>query len=198
MRSRLGGVLASLSIWACCPGRASAHLVDSGLGPFYDGVAHLFVTPEDILVVVATALLAGLADRRCGRRVLFLLPLAWVAGALAGQFTGFAAELPILNAALLIAAGGLVALGKRLPVWLVVGFALAVGLVHGFFNGAALVGANSSSLAVAGIVCAVFVVAALVAGQVVSLKQEWTRIAVRVAGSWIAAIGLLMLGWAVR
>jgi hypothetical protein len=28
-----------------------------------------------------------------------------------------------------------------------------------------------------------------------SLRIVWMRIAVRVAGSWVAAIGLLMLGW---
>ena len=28
----------------------------------------------------------------------------------------------------------------------------------------------------------------------VSLRFAWTRMAVRVAGSWVAAIGLLMLG----
>jgi hypothetical protein len=33
---------------------------------------------------------------------------------------------------------------------------------------------------------------------VVSLVAAWARIAVRVAGSWIAAIGLLMLGWNLR
>jgi hypothetical protein len=46
--------------------------------------------------------------------------------------------------------------------------------------------------------CGVFVIAALVAGQVATLKKAWARIVVRVAGSWIGAIGLLMLGWAVR
>jgi hypothetical protein len=30
-----------------------SHLVNSGLGPFYDGIAHLFVTPEDLLAVIA-------------------------------------------------------------------------------------------------------------------------------------------------
>ena len=29
-------------------------------------------------------------------------------------------------------------------------------------------------------------------------RAQWARIAVRVAGSWIAASGLLVLGWAVR
>jgi hypothetical protein len=70
--------------------------------------------------------------------------------------------------------------------------------MHGYFNGTTMAGANAGGLAGGGIVCAVFVVVALLAGQVVSLRQEWARIAVRVAGSWIGAIGLLMLGWAAR
>jgi len=36
------------------------------------------------------------------------------------------------------------------------------------------------------------------AALAVSLKREWTRVAVRVAGSWIAAIGLLMAAWSLR
>ena len=39
---------------------------------------------------------------------------------------------------------------------------------------------------------------ALVAAAVVALRFAWMRIAVRVAGSWVAAIGLLMLGWSLR
>jgi len=34
--------------------------------------------------------------------------------------------------------------------------------------------------------------------MVVSLRPAWSRIAVRVAGSWLAAIGLLMIGWSLR
>ncbi|MBW2327674.1 MAG: hypothetical protein JRF45_14630 [Deltaproteobacteria bacterium] len=41
---------------------------------------------------------------------------------------------------------------------------------------------------------AVFVLVALVAALVVSLRAQWARVTVRVAGSWITAIGLLMLG----
>jgi hypothetical protein len=34
------------------------------------------------------------------------------------------------------------------------------------------------------------------ASALVVSEKPWARIAVRVAGSWIAAIGLLMFGWA--
>jgi hypothetical protein len=53
-------------------------------------------------------------------------------------------------------------------------------------------------LAVVGIASAVFVLVSLLAGQVTALRAYWTRIVVRVAGSWLTAIGLLMLGWALR
>jgi len=45
---------------------------------------------------------------------------------------------------------------------------------------------------------AVFALVVLVAALVVQIRAHWARIAVRVGGSWIAASGLLMLGWSIR
>ena len=72
---------------------------------------------------------------------------------------------------------------------------LALGLAHGWQNGAAMAAAGLPATGLMGTAAAVFVVAALVAALVVALRRPWTRIAVRVAGSWIAASGLLLLGW---
>jgi len=47
-------------------------------------------------------------------------------------------------------------------------------------------------------VVTVLVIALLVSAAVVSLRAAWTRIAVRVVGSWVAAIGMLMFGWLAR
>jgi hypothetical protein len=58
--------------------------------------------------------------------------------------------------------------------------------------------AKLGALAVAGIVTTLFVVVALAAAMVVAIRVPWGRIAVRVAGSWIVAIGLLLLGWSLR
>jgi urease accessory protein len=198
MRSFNTLMLASLLVWACCPGQANAHLVNSGLGPFYDGITHLFVTPEEVLTVVALGLFAGLGGKPSGRVVLFVLPAAWLAGALASRITTFPPGVPVVSAAVLITLGVLVAADRRLPLALVAGAALTCGLLNGCFNGAALVGAGASGLAAAGIGCGVFVIVAFVAGQVAALENEWARIMVRVSGSWIGAIGLLMLGWAAR
>jgi urease accessory protein len=177
---------------------AHAHLMNTGLGPFYDGLTHLFVSPEDLLPVIALALFAGLRGPQSGRAVLFILPVAWVAGALAGDLAHTPMTLPVTTAIVTIAFGVLVAADPQLPLWLVVGCAVLLGLLHGSLNGTDLSQHRAFSLSIAGVAAASFVVVSLLAGQVTSMRLAWTRIVVRVAGSWIAATGLLMLGWAVR
>jgi urease accessory protein len=185
-----------LSLWWAPP--ASAHLLTTGFGPFYDGLAHLFVTPEDLLPVAAIALLAGLRGPRYGRGVLFVLPAAWFAGSLAGRLLSPGAALPAATAVLTIALGALAAADRPLPFWTVAGLAAALGLWNGGLNGTELAKAHASALPSLGVACALFAVVALVAGNVVSVRAAWARVAVRVAGSWIAASGLFMLGWSLR
>ncbi|MDZ7589366.1 MAG: HupE/UreJ family protein [Rubrivivax sp.] len=180
------------------PATAHAHLTSTGLGPLVDGIAHLLLSLEDLLPVVALALLAGLNGPGAGRRVLFVLPLAWLAGGVAG-FLGAGSVPPDgITAVSLLALGGLTAASARLtPAWATV-LAVALGLLHGGLNGAAIAAAEREPSGLLGIAGTVFVVAALAAAGSLSLRAAWTRVAVRVAGGWIAAIGLLMLGWAVR
>jgi hypothetical protein len=200
MNARLRWISGVLLIWAACSGQANAHLVNSGCGPFYDGVAHLLVSPEDLLVVLALALLAGQGGKQYGRTLLFCLPLAWLAGAMAGRMLTFSAGISIVRAGVLVVSGALVALAwvSKLQRRFLAGIALVVGSLFGLFNGASLADAASSGLTAAGIGCTVLVISALVAGQVAVVQKDWARIMVRVAGSWIGAIGLLMLGWAMR
>ena len=177
---------------------AHAHLMNTGLGPFYDGLTHLFVTPEDLLPVIALALFAGLCGPESGRAVLFILPLAWLAGALVGTSSDTPLTLPVTTAIVTIAFGVLVAADRPLPLRLVLGCAVVLGLLHGSLNGTDLGQQRAFGLGIAGVAVALFVIVSLLAGQVTSVRLAWGRIVVRVAGSWIAATGLLMLGWAVR
>ena len=62
-------------------------------------------------------------------------------------------------------------------------------------NGAGINRFDDGAYALLGLSRAVFVVVALFASLVVPLQPQWTRVAVRVAVSWIAASGLPMLGW---
>src|SRR5664279_2478816 len=54
-----------------CALPAEAHLNSTGLGPFYDGLIHFLMSPEDLVPVLALALLAGLRGASYGRRALF-------------------------------------------------------------------------------------------------------------------------------
>ena len=187
----------ALSLAASLASRAEAHLVTTGLGPVYDGIGHLLLTPEDLVPILALALYAGLKGARAGRVALFVLPVAWVLGGLLGLRAGAALTAPV-PALSFILLGVLVAADLKLPDGAVAVLACGRGLVHGFLNGPALAGSGPGALGLLGIAAVAFVLVALASALVVSLKAPWTRIAVRVAGSWIAAIGLLVLGWALR
>jgi hydrogenase/urease accessory protein HupE len=180
----------------CIPSRAAAHLVTTGMGPVYDGIGHLLLTPEDLVPVLALALYAGLRGAVAGRRAMFLQPLAWLIGGLAGSLVNTAGAIPIPAISFVIL-GGLVAADLYMPVSAVTALAIVLGLVHGFLSGAIL-REGPGTLGLIGIMTMLFVLVTLSSALVVSLKKHWARVAVRVVGSWITAIGLLMFGWAMR
>jgi hydrogenase/urease accessory protein HupE len=160
---------------------AHAHLTNTGFGPFYDGLTHLFLTPENLLQAIALSLLAGLRGPRFGRAVLFALPTGWLLGTFAGRLTDSPVTLPAVTTALVtITLGAMVAADRPLALTPVAGCAIVVGLLNGGLDGVELAKARFSTQANAGVVVAPFMVVALL------------------AGSWIAASGLLMLGWALR
>ncbi len=74
----------TLAITVSAAPSAHAHLMNTGFGPFDDGLTNLFMTPEDLLPVIALALLAGLRGPSFGRAILFALPVAWLLGSAAG------------------------------------------------------------------------------------------------------------------
>jgi hydrogenase/urease accessory protein HupE len=177
---------------------AHAHLMNSGFGPFYDGLAHPLISPEDLLPAVAVTLLAGLNGARYGRWVLATLPAAW----LAGMAAGWALALPAAPAAAMAVAtavtGALAASGLKLPLPALIAWAALLGVLHGIGNGGELAAAAGGLLAIVGITLSLAVVVSLVAGQVAVLQAYWARLAVRISGSWIAAVGMLMFGWSMK
>jgi hydrogenase/urease accessory protein HupE len=177
---------------------AHAHLVQTGFGAFYDGLAHVAVTPADLLLVLAVALLAGQRGTQAARWTLFALPVAWLAGGLLGARFPSAGALPVLTTLTFGLAGALVAINASLRPGGVAALATVSGLLHGYVNGATLAPGGASVLALAGAVTAVFCALTILSAQVTTLQAGWTRIGVRVAGSWIAAAGVLMLGWLAR
>lgn len=190
------GLLASVFwVWLALPAPAHAHLVNSGLGPFYDGALHLLLSPGDLLGLVAAALLAGLRGAAAGRLTVVVLPIAWMFAGVVGMNLHMAPDLPWLSVASFMFLGFLVALDARLSPALVASLAALYAALHGLLNGAALAAVGAGSSALLGIVLTVLLLALLIAAAVVAARVLWARTLVRVAGSWVVAVGMLMLGW---
>lgn len=178
--------------------QAQAHLVTTGLGPFYDGISHVLLSPDELLGVTGLALLAGQGGVRCSRLLLWTLPVAWMLGGLLGLHQSAAVSLPVVSSLALIVIGALVACDWRVQAAVVISLAGMFGALHGYGNGTVAAQSTLGMTGLLGISATIFVLVALLAAFTVSLRPLWTRAAVRVAGSWIAAIGLLLTGWALR
>ena len=178
------------------PVRADAHLVTTGLGPVYDGMEHMLLSPDQWIMVAGLALLAGLNGAPVGRAVLFSFPIAWLAGGCAGHFIREALP-PLVPAAALLIVGGLVAADLRAVGNRVAIIAVVLGFIQGYLNGASFGITNGITLILLGACIIAFIILTLGAGLVVGV-QGWRRIVVRVAGSWIVAIGILLAGWTIR
>jgi hydrogenase/urease accessory protein HupE len=180
-------------------GDAHAHLVSTDLGPFYDGFTHAFVSPRDALVILGLAILASFAGPPAGRKLLASLVVAWGVGAcLAYGLAAGLTDWPVATAATLVLLGLIALLAIRLPAGLLVAAGVLIGLAHGAMNGSAARDAGGPWLAVAGVAAGVFVLGTLASGLGQWMAGRPAVVVLRVAGSWIAAIGLLMIGWQIR
>lgn len=194
-RSPLVPPLTLAAALLAAPSVAQAHLVNSGLGPFYDGALHLLLSPGDLLGLLAISLLAGLRGAPAGRLTVMVLPIVWLLAGLAGLHLAAMPELPWLGVLSFVIPGVLVAADLKLAPIAVAALAGLFGALHGLLNGAALATIDAGPMALFGIVMTVLVLALLTSAAVVPPRAAWARIAVRVAGSWVAAVGMLMLGW---
>jgi urease accessory protein len=175
------------------PSSASAHLVDARFGDFYAGLVHPLTALEHVFPFLAVGLLAGQQGARSARAILGCFALALIAGAVLGRFEPGATFILYVNGASFVVLGGLVALARRLPVWVLFALSALFGLTHGYANGTAMTSDMLALNFVAGMAGAGVIVVSLGAGVVLSLRASWTKIAVRVVGSWIAAIGLMTI-----
>ena len=73
--SEIAAVMLLCCGWPC----TEAHLVTTGLGPLYDGIAHLALSPADLAVVVVLTLLAAMRGTR-GRPLAARIAAGGVAG----------------------------------------------------------------------------------------------------------------------
>jgi urease accessory protein len=179
---------------------AHAHSSVKGVGDLYAGMLHVLTGLEHVLPFVALSLLAGQRGMKAqAEAVLLVFPVALMAGAAAALWLPPVPGLMFFNMASAILLGGLVASAWPLPRTVFYGLVVVFGLSHGFANGEAIMGSIKAYLFILGIGLAGLAVLAygtLMVDFLLKRKTGWITIAVRVAGSWIAAIGVLVLATA--
>lgn len=176
-------------------GSACAHSAARGAGDFYAGALHALTALEHVLPFLALGILAGQQARKT-EPVLLVFCLALAAGATVALWTPPLPYVGLLNIFSAILFGGLAAAAWSLPMAICYGLAAVFGLSHGFANGAGMIEQTKPYLFIPGVAIAGLAVTAyglIVTDYLLHRKADWIRIAVRVAGSWIAAIGILVL-----
>lgn len=199
-RTRAGLALLVLAITSPTP--ADAHIIATRLGDFYAGAVHPATDLYDAILWLALGLLAGSLGADRSRWLVILFPLGLAMGFWLAMENGSFADGALSSAAWALVLGLMLAAGLRLPVTLLglIGFALAV--VRGMANAGGAGPETNVMLFAAGLVCSGYVVITLTMAIVVTFRRAdggertaWRAIALRALGGWIAAIGLMMIGF---
>ncbi len=187
MNHKRNGAAVSASLF---PAGAHAHEAFGDLGPFYGGLLHPLVDPVQGLILVALAVLLA-SQPRSSVRVAYAA--AVVAGALA-ILVHAARPVPppgVPLVGLVVAGVGLLSLlGPRIPVAALVLLAGALAAFAGI-AGDTPDGVRAVMLSAGGSILGIALLVLLAWGGLDLLQSRLGRVAGAVAGSWVAAIGVM-------
>ncbi len=181
--------------------RLEAHAAVKGMGEFVGGFLHPLLTPPHLLVILGTGLLIGRSSPQFFRSSTLVFVGSAALGLMAAGLGGVAATAwPVVLIVTGLIAGAGVALAAPLPTWARLAVCVVAGVSLGLDSG---VDPGTSGAAVAktlfgtwlGLgVCVVNV--AFYSARLPASK--WVQTGVRIVGSWIAAIAMLMLAFLVK
>ena len=182
---------------------ADAHIVGARLGDFYAGALHPLTDLQDVVLWTAMGLFAGSIGPASGRWLLLVVPAGLLVGVVLGFFFPVEFFGTLTNAGAMFALGLSIAAGVRLRTVHLCAIALCLAVMRGAVTaGGVAPGTNrllfSAGLAAVGYAGINLIMAATVAFRGADLHStpSWRGIAIRVCGSWIAAIGLMIGGLA--
>jgi urease accessory protein len=184
---------------AMAAGSAAAHSPIAGIGIFYSGAAHPFISPTHLIALLALGLAVGQRAQGRGdfaplRAPLAVLGLALATGLLLAAI-GVLGDPDTDRALLMLAAATALAvvIARPLPTTALCALAIAVALAAMLASAPSGVDATARRVSLAGTALAALAVVVYVGVMVGVAQRAWLKIAVRVAGSWIAAAALLVL-----
>jgi len=195
-------LIAGLAALIVPAGSAHAHLIGTRFGDFYAGAFHPLTDLNDVVLWIALGLLAGSLGAPRSRWLVVLFPIGLVAGFTLAIADGTNFSGDVANATLIALLGLVLAAGLRLPAPLLGLIAFALAAMRGIANAAAVEPATNLVLFGAGLACAGYATMTLTMAIVVAFRRAeagaasaWRGIALRALGGWIAAIGLMMVGF---
>jgi urease accessory protein len=182
---------------------ADAHIVASRLGDFYAGALHPLTDLQDVILWAAMGMLAGSLGAAKGRWLVLVFPAGLLAGLVLGlAFTVISAG-PLADAGLIVVLGLLLAANVRIPAAALIAMTLGLALIRGAANSADVGPETNPLLFAAGLAGAGYAAITLTTAVTLAFRgtgadpsAAWRGIAIRAFGSWIAAIGLMMGGFA--
>jgi urease accessory protein len=175
------------------PAAAWAHPM-AGVGDFYAGMLHPITSIECLLPLVALGLLAGRQPRPVAILMWIGVPIGTVLGAAIGVVRPLPAYAGVIEIAFMAVLGIAISSALTLPLWVAGPLATVPAMAIGWMNSVESSGVGSTFKFLAGVVLAGFVLTTYGIGSVRRLPVPWMVVGVRVVGSWIAAIGVLLLG----
>ena len=190
-------IVVAAAIALCLPEPACAHLVSTRFGELYSGLMHPVTALQHFVPWLALGFLGGLLGSDTSRWVLLVFPVSVAAGALLTAGVPGIGIIDGVNIVSFIALGLLVALAPSLSRSAFVVLTALVGLSHGYANGTSELSGMPLFLYVFGVMLAAYLLVAIVTAfaAYVVRQKSWGSIAVRAAGSWVFAIGLVYGGF---
>jgi hydrogenase/urease accessory protein HupE len=179
------------------PGPAAAHLVSTRFGELYNGMLHPLISLQHLVPWLALGLLGGLQNATTARWALLTFPLAIVAGLVLADVLPELTFIETLNIASFVVIGLLVVLKLELGKALFLSLVVLFGLTHGYANAAPGFRGLEWLLYAVGVGLTAYLLITLMSASTHALVagQGWRVIAVRAAGSWITAAGVLYAGF---
>jgi urease accessory protein len=202
MNIRLGRGLIAAAVLLAQGGAAEAHIVASRLGDLYAGALHPLTDLQDIILWGAMGVLGGTLGAARGRWLVLVFPLGLLAGLALEQHFEITSTGPTVDAGIILALGLLLATAVRIPTVALCALAFALALIRGIANATDLGPETDRLLFAAGLAGSGYAVITLVTALVLAFRGadtgasiSWRKITLQALGGWIAAIGLMMVGY---
>ena len=177
------------------PMQAEAHSLGQQVGDFYWGFLHPMTALESAIPIMALGLFAGQQGASIARIILPAFTLGLLIGAAIGIMLPAPDFVLWVNLASFILIGLLLALEKNWPAGVAIALAAAIGCFQAWIQTMEITSQTAQGLFILGLLLGGYFCISVLAASALSWCKHggWRALSLRVIGSWVAAIGLMVI-----